>query len=670
MKNSDSASITQAAAQQNRALPLFLLLLCLCWLFGSVSANSIDDRARFQQAWEAASKGDRQTFDTLGQGLEGYLLYPYLQYEDFRSRRARAEPAEMAAFLEQHADWAFTPALRGSWLRTLGALGRWPALIEYADGTLDTRTACYLARARIAEGATDGLVSDVQALWAVGKSQPDTCDPAFTWLRQQDGITPGLAWERIRLAMESGNARLTLYLERFVPANERIWVKRWQDLNRTRYRDLDKTRNWPDQPIPRMIVASSLQALAGREPDEALRQFRRLVSHFSWEPAQRGAIQREIALQAAVALSDDALEALAAVPIASQDGQLLEWWVRAAMARQQWALVAEVIGRMPPEIAHDGRWRYWRAVAFRELGEAQAARAQFEELSTQASYYGFLAADELGLPYTICPIEPPSDADAVNVLKARPDFARSLELRAAGLGSWALNEWNGATRRLDKEELRTAAALAWEEAWYDQVIFALGNSGDLRLYEWRFPVLWKQAVEQEASRQQLDQSWVLGVMRSESALAEKARSSAGALGLMQLTPATARQLSRRHGLTYSGHGQLQQAEPNIRFGTTFMRDLLDRFDQNPVLVAGAYNAGPEAVERWLRTRPKGDIAAWVETIPYYETRDYIPRVLAFTAIYDWRLGEPVKRVSSRMPGFGSGNMGPMQTAPVVCLASG
>ncbi len=99
-----------------------------------------------------------------------------------------------------------------------------------------------------------------------------------------------------------------------------------------------------------------------------------------------------------------------------------------------------------------------------------------------------------------------------------------------------------------------------------------------------------------------------------------------------------------------------------------MRDLLDKYGQNPVLVSGAYNAGPDAVDRWLDTRPVEDAAVWIETIPYFETRDYIPRVLAFTAIYDWRLQQPVTRVSSRMPGLDSSNMKPVETAEVICEA--
>jgi soluble lytic murein transglycosylase len=93
-----------------------------------------------------------------------------------------------------------------------------------------------------------------------------------------------------------------------------------------------------------------------------------------------------------------------------------------------------------------------------------------------------------------------------------------------------------------------------------------------------------------------------------------------------------------------------------------------------VLATGAYNAGPNAVDRWLSERPAGEPAVWVETLPYYETRDYIPRVLAFSTLYDWRLQRPVARVSTRMPAFHSaganGTIQPVETAEVVCGATG
>ncbi|HLF29588.1 MAG TPA: hypothetical protein VI566_01020, partial [Xanthomonadales bacterium] len=89
---------------------------------------------QFKRAWQAAARGDRTVFERIKSGLSDYVLYPYLQYEDFRFRRAIVEPAEMAAFLAAHSDWAFASGLRKAWLRTLGQNRRWDDLLLYAPG--------------------------------------------------------------------------------------------------------------------------------------------------------------------------------------------------------------------------------------------------------------------------------------------------------------------------------------------------------------------------------------------------------------------------------------------------------------------------------------------------------------------------------------------------------
>jgi len=649
-------------------LPAATLLLSA--LAAPPAAGDGEARTRFTEAWNAASRGDHEVFTRLPASLADYELFPYLVYEDLRHNRGRVQPAVIADFLARHADWAFAKGLRRAWLKTLGKQERWADILRYADGDPDTEVRCYRARAALETGRSDGLLEEARALWTAGRSQPKACDPLFAWLIESGGITPDLAWERIRLAMAGGEPRLTLYLARFVPPRDREWLGRWQEIERRGYRDLHRTATWPDEELTRMITAVSLRRLARRDAGAAWRAWSRLEGHFGWPAAIRGAILRDIALNSAVGLEEQALDIMAAVPPDFRDEQLLQWWARAALASGEWQTLQSVIGQMAPDTRSDGRWRFWQAVALEQLGEAGAAREIRDRLSRESSYYGFLAADALGLPYSICPAEPLVSEQAVTSLRARADFSRALELRAVGLENWALAEWSLAAARLDREGLRAAAALAREEGWHDRVIFSLGDSGDLQYYEWRFPLPWEDLVSAESSRNALEPSWVFGVMRSESALAEQARSSAGALGLMQVTPATARRLARQHGLAYHGSDQLRQAAPNIRFGTRFMRELLDRYGQNPVLVAGAYNAGPQVVDRWLEERPRGSAAAWVETIPYFETRDYIPRVLAFTAIYEWRMQQQVTRVSSRMPDLDSGNMGGRETTEVVCFAPG
>lgn len=658
-------------AQKNKVRHAILNAVLLLLVLASASVGThvwaqSQQRDQFVAAWTAASKGDHDVFSRLPVELAQYELFPYLVYEQLRHQRASIPAVEIAAFLEKHSDWGFAAGLRQAWLRTLGKQGKWSDFLLYAPASLNTGLRCYKARALINTGQQQGLMKEAQDLWVAGKSQPAECDPVFTWLKANGGITRALAWERVYLAMAGGNSRFTLYLARFLPPQDRLWLERWQAINRSAYAKIGLMVNWPDQEITREIAGISLQRFARHNAQQAWQEFLRLDLHFNWPANTRGGIIREIALRSAVALNADALEILAALPLMHRDDQILQWWARVALASGEWLVLNNVIGLLPPESKADGRWRYWHAIALEKLGQSERADLILESLSTEASYYGFLAADKLNKPYTICPLKPEVTEQSLLALRQQADFSRSLELRAAGLDNWALSEWSLAVAGLDRNGLRTAAALAVEEGWHDRAIFALGNSGDRQFYNWRFPLLWEQEVKLESARNRLDPAWTFGVMRSESALVESAQSPAGALGLMQITPATARSLSRKYGIAFKRNSQLKEAALNIRFGTRFMRELMEKFDQNPVLVSGAYNAGPNAVDRWLDSRPRGDAAVWVETIPYFETRDYIPRVLAFTAIYDWRLQRPVTRVSSRMPDLNSSTMKPIETTTVVC----
>jgi soluble lytic murein transglycosylase len=321
---------------------------------------------------------------------------------------------------------------------------------------------------------------------------------------------------------------------------------------------------------------------------------------------------------------------------------------------------------MPEDTRNDDRWRYWLAQAQLRSGQVIPPSELLKTLSQKANYYGFLAADELGLSYNICPGQADVGEQDIGRMAGVDGFERALELRKVGLENWALREWILTSGRIPASELKAVAALAVREGWYSRAIFALGNSGDLNLYDWRFPLLWETDVINAAAANQLDPAWVYGTIRSESAMVETARSSANALGLMQITPATGKQVAKKYGLPWKGVAQLKTAAGNLPIGTAYMSGLYQDLKQNPVLVSGAYNAGPNAVKRWLDTRPAGEAAIWIETLPYFETRDYIPRVLAFTTIYDWRLGGAVKRISVRMPDIESGRISFDGSTNVVC----
>ncbi len=155
---------------------------------GAGQGAGLQDQERFSRAWNAASHGEREVFRQLMPTLEDYLLYPYLQYEDLRYRRAGVDAQEMATFLDVHGDWAFTAGLRTAWLKSLGEKERWDSLLKYASDSGNTEVRCYLAHARIARGQTDGLLATAQQLWAVGEI-PAGC------LRSGIQMAQGTRWD-------------------------------------------------------------------------------------------------------------------------------------------------------------------------------------------------------------------------------------------------------------------------------------------------------------------------------------------------------------------------------------------------------------------------------------------------------------------------------------------
>jgi soluble lytic murein transglycosylase len=158
---------------------------------------------------------------------------------------------------------------------------------------------------------------------------------------------------------------------------------------------------------------------------------------------------------------------------------------------------------------------------------------------------------------------------------------------------------------------------------------------------------YREKVMMHASDKQLDPSIIYGVMRRESLFDPKAKSRVGALGLMQLMPATARDVAKGLGLKEPRQADILKIGNNINFGTQYFRTVLNRFGNNTSLAAAAYNAGPSNVKRWLPSAKTIPADLWVATVPYKETRNYVQAVLAYATVFDTILDKDV-RISSRM----------------------
>jgi soluble lytic murein transglycosylase len=162
----------------------------------------------------------------------------------------------------------------------------------------------------------------------------------------------------------------------------------------------------------------------------------------------------------------------------------------------------------------------------------------------------------------------------------------------------------------------------------------------------RFPTPFRQQVVAQAREAGIDPAVIYGLIRQESRFITDARSGVGASGLMQLMPATARWTARKIGQPYTP-AMINDRSVNLRLGTAYLKLVLDDFGGSLAMATAAYNAGPNRPRRW-REGAVMEPAAWAETIPFNETRDYVKKVLSNSVYYAAQLGTPAPTLKTRL----------------------
>jgi len=311
----------------------------------------------------------------------------------------------------------------------------------------------------------------------------------------------------------------------------------------------------------------------------------------------------------------------------------------AASAKRHFTAMAE-LSTLPDSVTQAN---YWLARANAALGDTEAARIALEKAARHGTvYYGQLARDQLGLGGV--DIRPLPQISRDEALFGSNAIVRAVRLLAAnGQASKAAPLLRSLGNSLTEGgDLLLAAQLA-QEIGAHHLAISIATSADqkgtpLDLYS--FPKSGLAADLQLAA----DRAAVYAITRQESMFQIDALSSAGARGLMQLMPGTARDVARKVGVDYSANRLVSDAAYNTLLGSTYLAAQLDRYDGSLVLAAAAYNAGPGNADKWIRAYgdPRAanvDPVIWVELIPFQETRTYVKRVLGNYLVYRERLGD-------------------------------
>lgn len=587
-----------------------------------------DDTALIVQAREAFQKGRLPELDRLMAQTQGSLLGVWPDYWRLKlllgiqGIDAQVMKSNVQAFLSRHPKHPLRENAQRDWINALVAKNLWAdaeaaisSLTEHVSGP---QIPC--AKARLGMVAKDPATGDAQsAPLAVGQESFDACLALVEQLAANEQVTVGYLRQRARWAAQVGSDashnKMIDILRRHAAAHELG----------ARGPDPFKT----EEILGKILKVSRTDSLA------SLQSFKKYRKELTVEQDRYAAFAVGAALWRRTHSDAWPLMLEGWSTMGQQPEEIIQIAARESIRRGAWEKLLEVLSTFREPTQSEATWQYWKAIALRETGRTSESVSLLKNLQDDYGFYGMLAREMTGTSTRI-PAHSPitlTEADQER-LDNDQGIKRSYALVRANLRGEAVTEWSAAMRGRSDTELIRAALHARKAGFYDRMIAAADRTQREHDFTLRFPSPFKEAVLPAAQEKSLDPWWVLGLIRQESRFIPDIRSSVGASGLMQIMPATGKMIAKNIGMKNTGNLRLTDVTVNVQLGTAYMRQLKDRFGGSALLASAAYNAGPGRALSWRAALPQRiEGAAFAESIPFPETRDYVKRVLANAVLY-------------------------------------
>jgi soluble lytic murein transglycosylase len=583
-------------------------------------------------------------YQTLYNQLHYYPLQPYLDQQALLANIKISSAVAISKFLTKYESTPLDWPLRKKWLTYLAKNNHRQLFLDFYKPTSNAKLTCQYYTFQLKSGLPESVVlPQISKLWVVGKSQDKMCDPIFEKWQKAGYRTNDIVWQRIELAADGGKHTLIPYLTTLLPKEQQYLASLWHKVRRDPSL-VSNLKYFPNNSVREtQILTYGLKRLIWRHPNSALKSYEKAQKKFSFTESQQIEITEKFAIALAAKNHKSARIWLDKLELATLSKSMLQWRLSQALKTQDWDRLIVELKQLPANHKDELQWKYWYARALIETEEKQRGELLLQQLSNERHYYGFLAASYLQTPVSLQ--DKPLSFTLAEKHKVLSNAAakRAFEFYHLGRYVKARSEWNYLMSKLSNRDQLIAAKIANENDWFDRSIFTLANVGYLDDVELRFPKAFDEEINLYANDQKINPAWAFAIARRESSFMTDAHSSAGAKGLMQLMPNTAKNLKKGK----MNRSYLLDAENNIALGTKYLKILLDKNKGNQVLATAAYNAGPYRVNSWLKNADIMPADIWIETIPFKETRNYVKSVLAYQEIYQHEPGQ-VSRVFDKV----------------------
>ncbi|MDA8491326.1 murein transglycosylase [Kluyvera sp. Awk 3] len=623
--------------------------VCLLTISSVARADSLDQqRSRYAQIKQAWDNRQMDVVEQLMPTLRDYPLYPYLQYRQITSDLMNTPTLAVSNFVQANPTLPPARTLKNRFVNELARRQDWRGLLAFSPdkpGTAEAQCNYYYAKYNV--GDTQGAWEGAKTLWLTGQSRPNACDPLFSAWRASGTQDPLAYLERIRLAMKAGNTSLVKALASQMPAEYQTIATAITDLANNPNTVLTFARTTGATDFTRQLAAVAFTSVARQDVENARLMIPMLIQAQQLNDEQAQELRDTVAWRLmGTDVTDEQARWRDDAIMRSQSTSLVERRVRMALGTGDRSGLNTWLARLPMEAKEKDEWRYWQADLLMERGRDDEARSILLSLMQQRGFYPMVSAQRLGEPYALRVEKAPGAISSA--LTGGAEMARVRELMYWNQDNTARSEWANLVSSRTQTEQAQLARYAFDQHWWDLSVQATiaGKLWD-NLQE-RFPLAYNDLFVRYTSGKDIPQSYAMAIARQESAWNPKVKSPVGASGLMQIMPGTATHTVKMFNLPgYSNPAQLLDPETNINIGTSYLQYVYQQFENNRIFASAAYNAGPGRVRTWLgNSAGRIDAVAFIESIPFSETRGYVKNVLAYDAYYRHFMGQKEDVLSS------------------------
>ncbi|WED22283.1 transglycosylase SLT domain-containing protein [Vibrio sp. JC009] len=600
----------------------------------SAPASLAQQRLIYKKAQNYLDKKQVEEYMEIRDQIADYPLTPYVDYRTFLIGIGDRSPEEVNSFVQRHKSFPFSNKVRAAYLDALIKEGKWKTFYRYQ--TYEPKMEkykCSYYYAHFRNGAKDKAFKGAEKLWLSGKSVSENCDLLFEEWKNAGLRTDDLVLRRMLLSYESNSNSMVTYLAKMTESNKsRLQAKEMKKLAQDPKYVMEFAQKYPPSDFNRRQSEVALRKLARSDIRYAHSLLPLILEAQNFQPEQAQKLSEYFANR----LINTDVNYLAgwrdAVLQKSSNTKVLESRIRLAIRQADWPMMSFWISRLPEKARDSMRWQYWLARSEMALGDNDAGIKRMQSLLGKRNFYSAAAAKSLDKPVSYISNNAQADTD---ILKPYEEsLARIKEMIDVNKITAAKSEWIWLLWQVGAEEKKALAVYAAEKDWYHLTVKATIEARMWDATALRFPIAHQWWFNFYGDKHGVDPITLMSVARQESALDARARSPVGARGIMQIMPRTAKYTAKKFKLSYNGASQLYDVGKNIEIGSHYLNSLLEQYENNRVFAFAAYNAGPHRVKTW-RERTKGnvDVFAFIEAIPFKETRGYVQNILMFETYY-------------------------------------